>query len=41
MLIFDAGRGSCNGGEVAGEVCTPYKDSTGRLAGIYKVTVTM
>ncbi|KAI7515043.1 hypothetical protein KC347_g139 [Hortaea werneckii] len=31
---------TCNGGQVSGEVCTPYKDGSGKLAGIYGLIIT-
>ena len=31
------GHGKCGGKEVHGEVCTPYKSSSGELAGVYAV----
>ncbi|KAI7088224.1 hypothetical protein KC356_g3517 [Hortaea werneckii] len=39
-LRCSSGTATCNGGQVSGEVCTPYKDGSGKLAGIYGLIIT-
>lgn len=36
-LYCEEGTGMCDGEDVSGEMCTPYKDGSGELAGLYHV----